>query len=447
VTGQTTKQTTGQTSEQTTGQATEQSGTKATNWAANIVFEASGRHDPGSVDDLQELVASTPRIRALGTAHSFNPIADTPGEQVSVAALPHRFDLDPDGSTVTVSAGLRYGDLATLLHEAGYAVPNLGSLPHISVAGAVATGTHGSGKTVGNLATAVSGLELVTADGNLMRISRAGDPETFPGAVVSLGALGVVTAVTLDVETTFDVRQWVYDDLPWSAADEHIEEIFASAYSVSLFTDWRSDVISQVWLKDRLDAPQQPQPPARWLGATLADGPRHPIPGMPVENSTEQLGVPGPWQSRLPHFRLEFTPSSGEELQTEYLLPREHAVEALAAVARIREHVGPLVQISEIRTIAADDLWLSPSYGRDTVGIHFTWVPDTAAVLPVLGMLEERLEPFEPRPHWGKLFTTGVDTLRRRYERYGDFTVLMRRFDPHGKFRNDLLDTWFPLDS
>jgi xylitol oxidase len=254
----------------------------------------------------------------------------------------------------------------------------------------------------------------------------------------------VVTAVTLDVEPTFDVRQWVYDALPWTEANEHIEEIFASAYSVSLFTDWRSDAISQVWLKDRVDAPRLPQPPAHWLGATLADGPRHPIPGMPVENATEQLGVPGPWQARLPHFRMEFTPSSGEELQTEYLLPREHAVEALAAVAGIRERVGPLVQISEIRTIAADDLWLSPSYGRDTVGIHFTWVPDTAAVLPVVGMLEERLEPFEPRPHWGKVFTTPTDSLRERYPRYGDFTALMRRFDPDGKFRNDLIDQWFP---
>jgi alditol oxidase len=184
--------------------------------------------------------------------------------------------------------------------------------------------------------------------------------------------------------------------------------------------------------------------PARWLGATLADGPRHPVPGMPTENATEQLGVPGPWLGRLPHFRMEFTPSSGEELQSEYLLPREHAVQALAAVGSIRQHVAPLLQICEVRTIAGDDLWLSPSYGRDTVAIHFTWVPDTPRVLSVLARVEEKLEPFEPRPHWGKVFTTGGDALAKRYDRYGDFVELMGHFDPAGKFRNEQLDGWFP---
>jgi xylitol oxidase len=339
---------------------------------------------------------------------------------------------------------MRYGEVATLLQEAGYAIPNLGSLPHISVAGAIATGTHGSGMTVGNLASAVAGLEMVTADGSLVRLDRDEDRDRFCGSVVSLGALGVVTAVTLDIGPTFEVRQWVYDDLPWAAVENDIEEVFAGAYSVSLFTDWRSESFQQVWLKDRVDTGRLTVAPARWLGATLADGPRHPVPGMPTENATEQLGVPGPWLGRLPHFRMEFTPSSGEELQSEYLLPRGHAVEALAAVGSIRQHVSPLLQICEVRTIAADDLWLSPSYGRDTVAIHFTWVPDMQGVLSVLARVEEKLEPFEPRPHWGKVFTTGGDELVKRYDRYGDFVELMGHFDPTGKFRNEQLDGWFP---
>jgi xylitol oxidase len=417
---------------------------RLTNWAGNITFSAESLEAPRSIEDLQGVVAASPRLRALGTGHSFNRVADTTGKLVSVAALPQRFDIDTERSTATVSGGMRYGEVATLLHQAGYAIPNLGSLPHISVAGAIATGTHGSGKTVGNLATAVAGLEMVTADGSLVTLARDVDGDRFLGSVVGLGALGVVTAVTLDVCPTFEVRQWVYDDLPWAAVEDDIEQVFDSAYSVSLFTDWRSDSFRQVWLKERLDGSQGAEAPARWLGATLADGARNPVPGMPTENATEQLGVPGPWQGRLPHFRMEFTPSSGEELQSEYLLPRECAVEALTAVGSIREQVAPLLQICEVRTIAADDLWLSPSYERDSVALHFTWVQDTAAVLRLLASLEEQLQPFEPRPHWGKVFTMPSDELAKRYARYGDFTKLMRQCDPTGKFRNEQLDRWFP---
>nr|MBA3264777.1 FAD-binding protein [Nocardioidaceae bacterium] len=398
-----------------------------------------------TLERLQTLVAGSRSIRALGTGHSFNRIADTTGDLVSVSGLPQRCEIDPQRSTATVSAGMRYGEVATSLDAAGYALSSLGSLPHISVAGAVAAGTHGSGNTVGNLSTAVSALRIVCAEGELVDLDRETGGDEFCGAVVGLGALGIVTRVTLRVVPVFQMRQWVYDDLPRGAVRAHLEEIFASAYSVSLFTDWRSACF-QVWLKQRLDESEVAEPPVRWLGAKLADGPRHPIPGMPIVNCTQQLGVPGPWHARLPHFRMEFTPSSGHELQSEYLLPREHAVDALTALERIRDRLGPLVQVSEIRTVAADDLWMSPSYGRDTVAIHFTWVPDAAAVTPVLGAIEELLAPFDPRPHWGKLFTTSPAALANTYERYADFTTLMHRYDPTAKFRNELLDSWFPRD-
>jgi xylitol oxidase len=417
---------------------------RPTNWARNITFSAERVHAPTSVRQLQELVVAGRRIRALGTGHSFNHIADTTGDLISLGKLPQLCELDPVRSTVTVSAGMRYGEVAVRLEEQGYALESLGSLPHISVGGAVATGTHGSGNAVGNLATAVRALEMVDADGELRRLSREIVGDELPGAVVALGALGIVTALTLRVVPTFQVRQWVYDDLPWAAVEDHVDELFAAAYSVSLFTDWRSPTVRQVWLKRRLDSSEMQEPPARWLGATLANGPRHPIADMPVENCTQQLGVPGPWHARLPHFRAEFTPSSGEELQSEYLLPREHAVRALGAVGRIRDVVGPLVQTSEIRTVAGDDLWLSPSYGRDTVAIHFTWVPDTDAVWAALEAVEEQLAPFDPRPHWGKVFTADPGTVARRYPRLQDFYNLMTRYDPAGKFRNDFLDRAFP---
>ncbi|HEX4059425.1 MAG TPA: D-arabinono-1,4-lactone oxidase [Streptosporangiaceae bacterium] len=409
------------------------------NWAGNVTFAARGFHRPLSLPDLQRLVAGSDRVRALGTGHSFNRIADTPGDLVSVAGLPPLIELDSAAGTVTVSAGLRYGELAQALNRSGRALRNLGSLPHISVAGSCATGTHGSGDANPCLAAAVSELELVTADGDLVTVRR----DDSPGAVVALGALGVVTRLTLGTVPAFDVRQYVYDDLPRDQVDEHIAEIFASAYSVSLFTDWRAPRF-QAWLKRRADAPGAAAAARHWLGGRLADGPRNPVPGMSPRNCTEQLGVPGPWHERLPHFRLEFTPSAGDELQSEYLLPRARAAAALAALDPIADRLAPLLRICELRTVAADDLWLSPAYQRDSVAIHFTWIEDWPAVSPVLAQIEERLAPLDPRPHWGKLFHTSPAAVRERYGKMADFAALMRHHDPAGKFRNDLLTRYFP---
>ncbi len=412
-----------------------------TNWAGNVTFSTDQVSAPTSLEELQTVVALTHRLRPLGTAHSFNRVSDTTGTLVSVAGLPPRFEIDASRSTVTVNAGMRYGDVGALLHHAGYALPNLASLPHISVGGAIATATHGSGTRVGNLATAVTALQLVTADGSLVEIDST-DPD-FEGCVVSLGALGVVTAATLTIEPAVELAQWIYTDLPRAALDDGVEEIFASAYSVSVFYDWRSPV-ARVWRKHRLDEPEHLPPPARWLGATLAERP-DPDVGNTFDKLTEQFGVPGPWHLRLPHFRMEFTPSHGEELQTEYLLPLRHAAAAIAAVESLREQVAPLVLVSEFRTVAADDLWMSPSYRRETFACHFTWVLDHPGVTAVLPLIEQALEPYSPRPHWGKLFAMGAERLARRYDRYDEFVALMRRYDPDKKFRNGALDVWFPL--
>ncbi|PGH42183.1 FAD-binding protein [Micromonospora sp. WMMA1996] len=405
-----------------------------TNWAGNVRWSARDRHRPTSVDEVRRLVAGADRARAVGTGHSFNRLGDTAGTQITLAGLPPSVALDPDRRTVTVAAGVRYGDLATALHNQGYALRNLASLPHISVAGSVATATHGSGPANGNLATAVAALELVTADGDLLTVDRT-DPR-FAGLVVNLGALGVVTRLTLDVVPTFAVRQFVRLGLPRAALDEALD----AAYSVSVFTGWRSDRFDQVWIKQ--DADQAP-PPADWLDTVAADTPRHPVPGMSPEHCTAQLGEAGPWHERLPHFRLGFTPSSGDELQSEWHVARADAAAALAALDPVAERIAAVLQVCELRTVAADELWLSPNFRRDTLAVHFTWVGDPVAVAPVLAEVEQRLAPFAPRPHWGKLFERDPAAA---YPRHGDFRALLREFDPDGKFRTPEMDVYFPRD-
>ncbi|WP_299538152.1 D-arabinono-1,4-lactone oxidase [uncultured Streptomyces sp.] len=412
------------------------------NWAGNVTYGARRLHTPRSLAELQEIVSGATAVRALGTRHSFSTVADAPGDLVSLAELPATVEIDPEARTARVGAGLRFGEMAGTLHDAGFALHNLGSLPHISVAGACATGTHGSGTGNRSLAGAVRALELVTADGSLTTLHR-GDPD-FPGAVVSLGALGVVTRLTLDLVPSFDVQQWVYEDLPVDEVRRDFAGVLSEAYSVSLFTTWQGGPLDQVWLKRAVGDDGPRTAPQRWRGARLADGQRHPVPGMPPANCTRQDGVPGPWHTRLPHFRLEFTPSSGEELQSEYFVPRESATEAFHALDRIKDRIAPLLLISEIRTVAADDLWLSPAQGRDSVAFHFTWVPDTAAVTPVLAAIEEALAPFGARPHWGKVFTTPAEDLDRLYPHLDDFQKLVARTDPHDVFGNAFLRRCFP---
>ncbi|MFD4510570.1 FAD-binding protein [Streptomyces sp. NPDC058457] len=400
-----------------------------TNWARNITYTAKEFHRPDSLDELRSLVAGSARVRVLGSGHSFNRIAD-PGPEgvlVSIAGLPPAVEVDTAARTVRVAGGVRYAELARAVHARGLALPNMASLPHISVAGSVATGTHGSGVANGSLAAPVREVELVLADGSTARIAR-GDAG-FDGAVTSLGALGAVTALTLDLEAAYDMAQTVYTELPLDGLD--FAAVSGAAYSVSLFTDWREPGFRQVWVKRRTD-----RPAVDFGWAAPATEAMHPVPGMPAGNCTQQFGVPGPWHERLPHFRAEFTPSSGDELQSEYLLPRPAAVAALHAVDGIRQTVSPVLQTCEVRTIAADPQWLSPAHGRDSVALHFTWVDDLTAVLPVVRRLEEALAPFDPRPHWGKVHAVPGEVLRGRYPRLADFRALARDLDPDGKFTN-----------
>ncbi|MET1051344.1 MAG: FAD-binding protein [Mycetocola sp.] len=408
-----------------------------TNWSGNLAYGAARIESPATVDEVRTLLQGATAVRALGARHSFNPIADTTDLMISTELLRSEPVIDPDARTVTVGAGTRYGDLAGVLQAAGWALPNLASLPHISVGGAIATGTHGSGNKIPSLAASVAGLEIVLASGDVLQVNR-GDAD-FDGAVVSLGALGIVTRVTLDIEPTFDIEQSVFEGLAFDAAIENFDAITGAAYSVSLFTTWRNpDVIDQVWLKRRsgVDAAA----PSDLFGAVAAPADRHPLPGISAVNCTAQMGVPGAWLDRLPHFRLDFTPSNGEELQSEFLVPRRHAVAALQAVRSLAAKISPLLQVCEVRTFAADSLWLSGAYETDAVALHFTWLKQQDAVEALLTELEAALAPFSARPHWGKVFTAGTATIEAVYPRIGDFRALAARLDPSRVFVNAFLE-------
>ena len=417
------------------------SGDKLKNWAGNLEYSTESLYPANSFEQVREFVKKQSRLKVLGTRHCFNKIADSTHNLLSLKSMDKVVALDPEAHTVTVEAGMSYGQLCPYLETKGFALHNLASLPHISIAGACSTATHGSGVKNGNLATAVSGLEIVTAEGELVKLSRQKDGETFPGAVVGLGALGVITKITLDIRPTFMMRQYVYENLPLSQLKEHFDAIESSAYSVSLFTDWQGQRLNEVWIKSRVERGQTFDATPEFFGAKRATRNLHPIAELSAENCTEQLGVPGPWYERLPHFRMGFTPSAGKELQSEYFVPRQHAIEAILAVERLRDQVSPHLMISEIRAIAADDLWMSPCYKQPCVTIHFTWKQDWPAVSKLLPVIERELAPFNARPHWGKLFTTSPAQLKSIYAKLPEFVQLSKKYDPQGKFRNEFLNT------
>ncbi len=410
------------------------------NWAGNITYSTDNVFYPTSVQEIQQLVKAHNKIKALGTRHCFNTIADSKDNLLSLRDLNKFVTLDADAKTVTVEGGMKYGELAPILDAKGFALHNLASLPHISVAGAITTATHGSGVKNGNLSTAVTALEMVTASGDVVQLSKDKDGEKFYAAVVGLGAIGVITKVTLVIQPAYIMRQYVYENMPLPQLKEHFDEIVSAGYSVSLFHDWETENINEVWIKSRVDDASNSTSKPDFFGATPATKNMHPIAALSAENCTEQMGVPGPWYERLPHFKMGFTPSSGKELQAEYFVPHQHAVEAILAIQKMGKAIGPHLFITEIRTIAADNLWMSPCYKQDSATIHFTWKQEIDAVNKLLPLIEKELSPFNAKPHWGKLFTMSPAVLDSRYEKYADFKKMIKEYDPTGKFRNRFID-------
>jgi xylitol oxidase len=411
------------------------------NWSGHAPFHSTRFHQPTTVTDLQEAVSKADKVRVIGSRHCFNDIADTTGDLFSLSSFDNNVAIDREHHTATVNAGITYRELCPQLNAAGYALHNTASLDHITVIGACMSATHGSGDALGNLATAVSGLEMVTANGDLVSLTRDKDGDRFLGAVVALGVLGVVTRVTLDLVPAFSIQQDVYRNLPMTHLYDSFDAIMGAGYSVSLFPTWQEDSIDSVWIKQKAEeAGTSLDVPATFFDAQLIPGGN--LFGDAVDRDWTEMGTPGPWHERLPHFYFKNAEQEGNELQSEYFVARHRAVDALKVVAGLREQLAPIIGVSEIRSVAADKLWLSTAYGQDVVAIHFNWLKNWPGVKQFLPVLEEQLAPFEPRPHWGKLFTMAPAVIQAAYPRMADFQALARDYDPKGKFRNSYVDRY-----
>jgi len=403
------------------------------NWSGTVTFQDSKTLAPKSVDELAKIVASEPKIRARGSAHCFNAMADTNSVAVTFANMPQDIVIDKDRAIVSVPAGMKYGELAVALNDRGWAIHNMASLPHISVAGAIATATHGSGVGNGNLATAVRGLEIILPDGNIKRVTLE-DPD-FAGYVVGLGLVGIVSSVDLAIEPTFNIEQTVYRGMSRETYAANLDEIMSLAYSVSYFTTWAAAGGGEVWAKFRSGS----KAPAGLFEAYPATSNRHPLPGLNPEPCTEQMAVTGPWHLRLPHFKMEFTPSAGDEIQSEFFVNRKDAPAAIAALEKIAPQINEILWVTEIRAIAPDNLWMSPHYQRDSIGIHFTW-KKVDAVYEMVKVVEAVLAPFNYRPHLGKVFSASPEYLKSVMPKMGEFTELVTQLDPANKFGNAFTD-------
>ncbi len=408
------------------------------NWAGNLQYSTNNVYYPKTVEEVQEVVKRCNKVKALGSKHSFNTIANSKDNFISLSNLNKVVSLDKANNTITIESGTRYGDFAPYLDQHGYALENLASLPHITVAGATATGTHGSGVTHGNLSSQVAAIEFVNAKGDVINLSKK-DGDKFYGAIVNLGAVGIVTKATLNVIPTFKMKQVVYMNMPMSALKDHFADVESKGYSVSLFTTWANKNINEVWVKSVANDNDSPAP-HELFGATLATKNMHPVQEQSAENTTDQMGVPGTWYERMPHFKMGFKPSTGKELQAEFFVPIEHAYDAIMAVETLNEKITPHLFITEIRTIKADDLWMSPCYKQTAVAIHFTFKQETDAVMQLLPLIEQQLMPFNVKPHWAKLFTLDPKILQSRYQKLANFKQLVAEYDPDGKFRNDFLE-------
>ena len=410
------------------------------NWAGNLTFSAKEFIEIDNISKLQQVVSNSQGVKVLATGHSFNAIGDTKDTLISLKNLSNGIEIDSQNAQALIPAGMAYADAARYLESKGWAFSNMASLGEVKIAGAISTGTHGSGSNNGVLSTSVVGLEIVLGSGELLTIDQS-NSEEFAGFVISLGALGVFTKIKMRIVPSFSVKQFVYENIGIQAVAENFDTVFNSAYSVSYFSNWAKNSTGQIWMKF-LDDSSSDNLSDNWLGANQAKAKQHPVKINNPDPCTDQLGISGKWLYRLPHFKLDSSPASGDEVQTEYLVDRKYVKEYIQDLRTIGDEIAPRVYATEIRTIKSDELWLSGAYQRETVGFHFTWKKSDTLV-DFLPRIEEILGKHHGRPHWAKLFSVKSDELSARYPKYSNFEALLKKYDPKKKFRNKFIDQYF----
>jgi xylitol oxidase len=410
------------------------------NWAGNLTFSAKEFIEIDNISKLQQVVSNSQGVKVLATGHSFNAIGDTKYTLISLKNLSNGIEIDSQNAQALIPAGMSYADAARYLESNGWAFSNMASLGEVTIAGAISTGTHGSGSNNGVLSTSVVGLEIVLGSGELITIDES-NSEEFAGFVISLGSLGVFTKIKMKIVPSFSVKQFVYENIGIQAVAENFDTVFNSAYSVSYFSNWAKNSTGQIWMKF-LDDSSSDNLSDNWLGANQAKAKQHPVKINNPDPCTDQLGISGKWLYRLPHFKLDSSPASGDEVQTEYLVDRKYVNEYIQDLRTIGDEIAPRVYATEIRTIKSDELWLSGAYQRETVGFHFTWKKSDTLV-DFLPRIEEILGKHDGRPHWAKLFSVKSDELSARYPKYSNFEALLKKYDPKKKFRNKFIDQYF----
>lgn len=417
-----------------------------TNWAGNQSCHPTAVHRPSSQEEVSDIVARaasrSETVKAVGSGHSFTPAALTDGHLLDLGLLRRLVEVDRSAQTVTVEAGISIADLNDLLHGLGYALPNLGDIAYQTISGAVSTATHGTGRTLGGLATRIRSLRLIAGDGSTVDLSPSQDADLLEAARVSVGALGIVTQLTLDVVPAFRLRaREGADKLDrlLDGLDEHVATNDHFEFFWIPHTDW-----ALTKANNRTDEPLARVNPIRhWyqksflenyaFGTVCRVGRMRPswIPrlatALPSSGDTTYVDD---------SFRIFTSKRIVKFVEMEYAIPREHCAEALRRIRDMIRSQGHLVSFPvEVRFTASDDIPLSTATGRETAYIavhmfkgmeHDAYFRDVAAIFA----------DYQGRPHWGKVHELNHNELAPLYPRWSDFMAARDRLDPTRTFAN-----------
>ena len=425
------------------------------NWAKTVYYNHT-IHYPKTVEEIQHILQYHAKIRVLGSMHSFNNITKLPqefnGVYISMSNM-NQVIKCCRGERVTIQPGITFGELGEYLHERNFGFHNMASLPHITVGGAISTGTHGAGVFNGNLASHVMQVKLISADGKLRTYRIGQDPE-FQHIPVSFGLAGIIVEIELDIVPDYDIQQCIYENLPFNTIKKSdYKTAFSSAYSFSIFTQWKNRKFTSIWAKYRLRKGRNGNEESIMIDCPdmnkikPSSNKVHPLPGGDTSFVSGGIGknYKEPGYVGLPHFLMEGVPSQGEELQSEYFVS-SHMFDVVIEVLFHHFEENPklydLLYVSEMRFVAGDKLTLSPQHVLgSSIGFHFTWKKEFDQVVDALKGIENVLKPYNALPHMGKLFTMTGRELEGKYGQRNlrAFQSFVAPLDPLKKFVNPFL--------